>query len=100
MRIIEEDFVMKPCSYGLFDLTFRQKVKDKETGEIKIKELRPLYGMSLASCINRIVKYRFNTKFQSESIYLLDALKEIIRLEQEILRLCKEHNPEKFDTGG
>lgn len=99
MRIVEEDFVMEPCGLGTFDLTFKKKVKNKETGEIQIKNLKPAYGCSLASCINRVVRRRLNSKFESESVYLLDALKEIIRLDEEIIKLCKEVLPENFDTG-
>ena len=99
MRIVEEDFIMEPCSYNLFDLTFRKKVKDKETGEIKIKELRTCYGLTLSSCIYRIINFRLNTKFSGESKYLLEALEEIINLNKEVLKLCKEVPPEKFDTG-
>lgn len=99
MRIVEEDFIMEPCSLGLFDLTFLKKVKN-ENGEIEIKKCKPSYGCSLSSCINRIIKHRIRTKFESESLYLLDALKEIIKMEKEIVvNLCKEPLPEKFDTG-
>lgn len=99
MRIVEEDFIMEPCGSGLFDLTFKKKVKDKETDEIQIKNLKPAYGCSLASCINRIVRHRVNTKFESESTYLLDALEEIIKLDKEIIELCREKPIENFDTG-
>ena len=98
MRIVEEDFIIEPCAFGLFDLTFKKKVKT-EDGDFKIKSLKPIYGCSLASCINRIVKFRLHSKFESESVYLLDALKEIIKLEKEILKECKEPPVEKFDTG-
>ena len=99
MRIVEEDFIMESCGLGLFDLIFKKKVKNKETGEIEIKESKPRYGCSLASCITRIVKFRFNSKFESESPYLLEALNEIIKLEKELIKLCKESVPENFDTG-
>lgn len=99
MRIVEEDFIIEPCGLGLFDLTFKKKVKDKETGEVQIKNLKPSYGCSLASCIHRVIRYRVNSKFESESTYLLDALKEIIKLDKEIIKLCKEPFPEQFDTG-
>lgn len=99
MRIVEEDFIMKPSGLGLFDIAFLKKIKDKETGEIQIKPSKVVYGCSLSSCVNRIVRYRFNTKFESESMYLLDALKEIIKLEKEIIKLCKDSEPENFDTG-
>ena len=99
MRIVEEDFIMEPCGFGLFDLTLKRKIKDKETDEIQIKSLKPASGCSLASCIKRIIKFRLNSKFESESVYLLDALKEIIKLNKEIIEICKESIPENFDTG-
>lgn len=99
MRIVEEDFIIEPCGLGLFDLTFKKKVKDKETGEVQIKNLKPSYGCSLASCVSRVVKHRLHSKFESESVYLLDALKEIIELDKDIIKLCKESLPEQFDTG-
>lgn len=99
MRIIDEDFIIEPCGLGLFDLTLKKKVKDKETGEIQVKNLKTAYGCSLASCVSRIIKYRVHTKFEGESVYLLDFLKEIIRLEKELINICKEEIPENFDTG-
>lgn len=99
MRVVEEDFIMEPCGWGLFDLTFLKKVKDAETGEVQIKPSKAAYGCSLASCIKRVKKYRMGTKFESESVYLLEALKEIIKLDKEFIKLCKECIPEKFDTG-
>lgn len=99
MRIVEKDFIMKPCGQGLFDLVFLEKVKDEE-GQIQIKPSKPCYGCSLASCIRRINKHRLNTAFESENVYLLEALNEIIKLDKEIVNLCRESLPEKFDTGG
>lgn len=97
MRIVEEDFIMESCG-GLFDLTFLKKVKN-EDGKMVIKKLKPAYGCSLASCVKRIVRFRFKNKFESESPYLLEALKEIIKLEKEIVNLCREPEKEDFDTG-
>ena len=99
MRIVEKDFIMEPCSLGLFDLTFLKKVKNEETGEFQIKPSKTAYGCSLASCIRYIRNYRHKTVFEGENVYLLDALKELIRLDKEIVKLCKESLPEKFDTG-
>ena len=98
MRIVEEDFIMEPCGFGLFNLSFRKKVKNKETGEIEEKKYKPAYGNSLASCVRRIIKNRLHSKFESESPYLLEAMKEIIKLDNDIIKLCKESLPEKFDT--
>lgn len=99
MQIVEEDFIMEPCGLGLFDLTFKKKVRNKETKEIQIKNFKTAYGCSLASCISRIIKHRIHTKFEGESIYLLDALNEIIKLDKELINICKEEIPEEFDTG-
>lgn len=99
MRIVEEDFIMEPCGLGLFDLTLKKKVKDKETKEIQIKSLKTAYGCTLASCVSRIIKHRVHTKFEGESKYLLDALKEIIKLNKELINVCKEEIPVEFDTG-
>lgn len=92
MRIVEKDFIMKPCTLDSFDIAFLKQVKDKETGEIKIKPYDVSYGCKLSTCLKKIVKHRLNTKYESESVYLLDALNEIIKLEREILELCKEAN--------
>jgi hypothetical protein len=89
MRIVEEDFVMEPAAFLSFDLTLLSKVKDKETGELKTRE-KVAYGCSLSNCIRMIIRHRLNTKFESESPYLLDALNELIKLNKEILNLCKE----------
>lgn len=99
MRIVEKDFIMVPSIYGTFDITFLKKVKDENTGELQIKPAKVCYGCSLSSCIRKIKRYRLGTRFESESVYLLDALNEIIKLDKELLKLCKEVEPEDFDTG-
>lgn len=98
MKIVEEDFIMEPSGFEDFDLTFLKKVKNEE-GEIIIKPSKTAYGCSLSSCIRKIIRHRIGTKFESESVYLLDALEEIIKLDKEIIKLCKEVSPENFDTG-
>lgn len=100
MRIVEEDFIIEPCSEreNLWDLTFLKKVKN-ENGEVEVKKCKPAYGCSLASCITRVIRHRRGTKFESESAYLLDALKESNKLLKEMVTLCRESLPEKFDTG-
>lgn len=99
MRIVEKDFIMEPSNNGLFDLIFLKKVKNEESGKVELKPCKAAYGCSLASCIKRIKRFRLNTTFESESPYLLQALKEIIRLDKEFIQLCKESIPEDFDTG-
>lgn len=74
-----------------FDLFFPKKVKDKETGEVKVKPVK-VYGGSLSKCITKIVRHRVSTKYESESPYLLEALNEMIELEKEMVKLCKESN--------
>ena len=99
MRIVEKDFILTPISYGLFDLTFIKK-KLNEEGKVEIvRDKKPVYGASLASCIKRISRHRANSKFNSESVYLYDFLKELVKSNNEILKLCKEPLIENFDTG-
>lgn len=95
MRIIEKDFIIEPETLYLFNLYFLKK--DKETGEIK--KSKSAYGCSLAGILDRVAKHRVKTKFESENIYLADLLTELIKSENEILKLCKEERPENFDTG-
>ena len=99
MRIVEKDFIMTPCSYGLFDLTFIKKIKKEDSNEFELKEVKAGYGLTLATCIRRIISRRFKTAYEGESPYLLEALKKIISLEEELVKLCKESLPEKFDNG-
>lgn len=100
MRIVEKDFIMTPSTYGTFDLTLLKKVKDKETGEVQIKPFKVFYGCTLSSCVKKIMNLRLNTRFASENIYLLEALKAIEAQNREFLNALKELEPEKFDTGG
>lgn len=89
MRIVEEDFIMEPRDLATFDITFFEKTKDKETGEIKIKN-KKAFGCTLPWAIKKIVRHRVYSKFESESVYLLEALEEIIKLEKEMVQLCRE----------
>lgn len=98
MRIVEPDFILN-SSNGFFDLYVYKKVKNKETEEIEVKPCVVAYGCSLASALNRIIKKRVHSRFSSENPCLLDALNEIIKQQKEIIKLCKESLPEKFDTG-
>lgn len=99
MQIVEPDFILIP-SNGLFNLVFYKKVKDKETGKIKLEQDIAAYGCTLASAINRIVKHRINTIYESENPCLLDALKTIIDQQKKIIDLCNESQLENLDTGG
>lgn len=99
MQIVEDDFIMKPASYGLFDLLLLKKVKNEETGKLEKKPYKVFYGGTLSYCIRKIRWFRLETKYESESPYLLDALKEIIRMDEEIVKLCKESLPKSLDDG-
>ena len=90
---------MVPENPSLFNLAFLKKVKDEETGEVKVKPAKVYYGLSLSSCVRSIARHRVNTKFESENPCLLEALKEIIKLDKEIIDLCKDCQIENFDTG-
>ena len=90
MRIVEKDFIIKPCGYSSYDIAFLKNVKNEETGNIELKAFNPSYGCRLSSCIKKIIRHRLNTKYESESVYLLDALNEIIKLEKEIIKMCHE----------
>jgi len=94
MRIVEKDFVIKPNGYSSYDIAFLKTVQNKETGKAEVKAFNASYGCTLSSCIKKIVRHRLNTKYESESVYLLDALNEIINLEKEIVKLCKEADEE------
>lgn len=98
MQIVEPDFILN-FNNGLFDLALYKKVKNKETGEVKVEPYVAAYGCSLASAFNRIVKHRLNSIYESETPCLLDAMNTIIKNQNEIITLCKECLPEKFDSG-
>lgn len=98
MRIVEPDFILNSAG-GLFDLIYFKKVKDKETEKVEIKPYVAAYGCSLASALNRIIRHRVKSIYESETPCLLDALNKIIDQQNEIITLCKESLPEKFDTG-
>lgn len=99
MRIVEPDFILNSCG-ELFDLIFYKKVKNKETEKVEIKPYVAAYGCSLASALNRIVRHRVKSIYESESPCLLEALNKIIEQQNIIIKLCKESLPENFDTGG
>lgn len=90
MRIVEKDFIIKPCGYSSYDIAFLKPVKNEETGLTEVKAFNPAYGCKLSSCIKKVIRHRLNTRYESESVYLLDALNEIIRLEKEIIKMCHE----------
>ena len=101
MEIHEEDFVMTPCSNDScrFDLRFYKRVKKRETNRYENELGDPLYGLTLSSCLNRIVHHRTNKKFAEDNVTLKEFLKEYQKNYADIVKLCRETLPEKFDTG-
>lgn len=101
MEIRENDFILKPSGEGsaFYDLTFMKKVKKRETGKYEIEPGDTLYGLTLSHCLNRIVHHRTAKKFSEENISLKEFLIEFQKNYREIVKLCRETLPEKFDTG-
>ena len=58
-----------------------------------------IYGLTLSSCLNRIVHHRTNKKFAEDNVTLKEFLKEYQKNYADIVKLCRETLPEKFDTG-
>lgn len=101
MQIVEKDFILRPsdsdCSS--FDLIFMKKVKKRDTGKFEIEPGDPLYGLSLSHALLRIARKRTAKKFEEENITLRQFLQEFHKQHDEIIKLCKESLPEKFNTG-
>ena len=101
MEIHEKDFVMVPSSEGSerYDLRFYKKTKKRETNTF-VEELGPpLYGLTLAHCLNKIVHHRTAKKWAEDNITLKEFIKELDKNYKELLNICKESLPENFDTG-
>ena len=101
MKIVEPDFIMElsdPDS-GRYDLTFMKKVKKRDTGKYEIEPGNTLYGLTLSHCLNRIVHHRTAKKYEEDNITLKQFLREFQIQYKEIIKLCRESLPEKFDTG-
>ena len=101
MEIIEKDFIMRPSDSdsGRFDLIFMKKVKKKDTGRFEIEPGNTLYGLTLSHCLNRIAHKRTAKKYEEDRITLKEFLIEYQKNYREIVKLCRETLPEKFDTG-
>ena len=101
MEIRESDFTMVPVSEdsNLLNLTFNKRVKKRDTGKFEIEPGDTLYGLSLSSALIRIAKHRTAKKYAEANITLFEYLKELQSQYREIVRLCRETLPEKFDTG-
>jgi len=101
MKIVEPDFIMElsdPDSER-YDLTFMKKVKKRDTGKYEIEPGNTLYGLTLSHCLNRIVHHRTAKKYEEDNITLKQFLREFQIQYKEIIKLCRESLPEKFDTG-
>ena len=101
MKIVENDFIMEPSddTGARFDLTFMKRVKKRDSGKYEIEPGPPLYGLTLSSCLNKIAHRRTAKKFAEENLTLKEYLKEFQLNYKEIVKLCRETLPEKFDTG-
>ena len=101
MKIEEKDFVMEDVSpdSDKWDLAFYKRVKKRDTNEYAIELGDKLYGLSLSSCLRRIAKHRIAKKYEEENLNLRQFLKEYQLAYKEIVKLCRETLPEKFDTG-
>ena len=101
MKIVEPDFIMErsgPDSER-YDLTFMKKVKKRDTGKFEIEPGNTLYGLTLSHCLNKVAHHRTAKKWQEDNVTLKEFLKELNKNYKELLKLCKESPPEKFDTG-
>lgn len=101
MKIVEPDFIMElsDSDSGRYDLTFMKKVKKRDTGKYEIEPGNTLYGLTLSHCLNRIVHHRTAKKYEEDNITLKQFLREFQIQYKEIIKLCRESLPEKFDTG-
>ena len=101
MKITETDFILEPAGTDseCYDLTFMKKVKKRDTGKFEIEPGNTLYGLTLSHCLNRIAHHRVAKKYEEDNITLKEFLKEFQLQYKEIVKLCRETLPEKFDTG-
>lgn len=101
MKIVEPDFFMEPSdeTSSKFDLCFMKRVKKRDTGKFEIEPGDKLYGLTLSSCLSKIAHHRTNKKFAEDNVTLKEFLKEYQKNYVDIVKLCRETIPEKFDTG-
>jgi DNA-binding ferritin-like protein len=76
-----------------------KRVKKRDTGKFEVEPGPPLYGLTLSHCLNKIIHHRTAKKFADENVTLKEFLKELQKNYEEIVKLCRETLPEKFDTG-
>ena len=101
MQIVEPDFILEPSDKDSdkYDLTFMKRTKKRDTGQFEIEPGKPLYGLTLSHCLNRIVHHRTAKKWEEDNVSLKEFLREFNKNYLELIKLCKETLPEKFDTG-
>jgi len=101
MKIVEPDFIMEYSSSDSdrLDLTFMKRVKKRDTGEYAIEPGNTLYGLTFSHALNKIVHHRTAKKWEEDNITLKEFIKEFQKQYKELIKLCKETLPEKFDTG-
>lgn len=101
MNIVGSDFIMKPASEdsNFYNLVFMKRVKKQDTGKFAIEPGDTLYGLTLSSCISRIVRKHVAKKYADENVTLIEYLKALDKEYKEVIKFCKDEIPEKFDTG-
>lgn len=99
MQIVEPDFTMKPACSSFYDLTFNKRVKKRDTGKYEIEPGPTLYGLTLYRALNIIAHHRTAKKYAEDNISLKQFLTEFKKNYNELIELCRETPPEKFDTG-
>jgi hypothetical protein len=101
MKIVEPDFIMEKSNdtSEKYDLTFMKKVKKRDTGKYEIEPGNTLYGLTFSHCLNKIIHHRTARKWEEDNVSLKEFLKEFNKNYKELIKLCKEEIPEKFDTG-
>ena len=100
MKIVEPDFIMERSGSDSekYDLTFMKRVKKRDTGKYEIEPGNTLYGLTLSHCLNKIVHKRTAKKWEEDNVTLKEFLVEFQKNYKEIVKLCRETLPEKFDT--
>jgi len=100
MKIVEPDFMLEPSGSGEFyDLTFMKRVKKRDTGKFEIEPGPPLYGLTLSHALCKVAHHRTAKKWEEDNVTLKEFMKEFNKNYVELIKLCRETLPEKFDTG-
>ena len=102
LTIVEKDFIMKPISstnFYFWDLTFYKRVKKRSTGNYELELGKTLHGLPLKSALAQIAYKRTAERFQESNIRLFEFIKSLDDSYKEVVALCKETLPEKFDNG-